>query len=102
MPQSHLSGSRPSLCPVAMSCYSAAACAALGALIGLVNSHFPATGFAAIAGFYLTAGLIDQFVIAARRQPSTVSMHTAASGAENLVAEAVGATVSRDLATSTH
>ncbi|WP_157605922.1 hypothetical protein [Schlesneria paludicola] len=104
MHPSRMSNFQSSLCPVAMSCYSASGCAAIGALFGLASSHFPAVGFAAIAGAYLIAGLVDQFVVVPlQRRESILPMHPAASGAENLVAEAViTVTRPRDLATSTH
>lgn len=82
---------RPSaFCPVAMSCYSASGCAAIGALFGLASSHFPAAGFAAIAALYLVAGLVDQFVVVSllQRREATVLIRNATSGVE--IAAAVG------------
>ena len=103
MPQSHSSELRSPLCPVAMSCYSVAACAVLGALFGLVNSHFPAMAFLAVAGCYLVVGLIDQFLISpSHRRAAVLPIGASTSGADNLVAEAVGANSrTRELTPST-
>lgn len=103
MPRSHSSVLRSPLRPVAMSCYSAAACAALGALFGLVSSHFPAMGFLVVAGFYSIMGLIDQFLISpSHHSQAVVQMGASTSGAENLVAEAIDAkSRARELTSST-
>ena len=87
------SGSQLSLNPVALSSYAVAICSFAGATLGLVSSHFPSAGLAAVGGFYLVVGVVSQLTA---KSPATELPHHATghpSSVENLVAEAMIETV---------
>ena len=85
MAHNNQSTGRLSVNPVALSSYAVAICSFAGALLGLLSSHFPSGGLAAVGGFYLVVGLFSR-TPAALLQTTDITGKT--SGAENLVVEA--------------
>jgi len=92
MSDNNHSDARLSMNPVALSSYAVSVCAFAGAGIGLISSHFPAGGMAAVGGFYLIVGVISQLTSKPQTTESAPPVARHASGAENLVAEAITST----------
>lgn len=81
---------RLSMNPVALSSYSVAVSSFAAAVLGLPISHWPSGALAGVGGFYLLVGLFSRKSSATLvNKNHDVSRQTA--GADNLVAEAVGA-----------
>ena len=95
MSHSASSVSKLSVNPVALSCYSVAVCSFAVSVLGLPFSHWPSGALAGVGGFYLIVGLFSHMAT------STVAGHEIGgqtSNADNLIAEAVGASHAQPLA----
>ena len=78
-----------SMNPVALSSYAVAVSSFAAAVLGLPISHWPSGALAGVGAFYLIVGFFSRTAsIATHRDPHEISRH--GSGADNLVAEAVG------------
>ena len=85
--------SPPSMNPVALSSYSVAACSFAASILGLGFSHWPSAGLVSVGGFYLIVGLLNRTSLkSAVTEVPTQEISRQTSGADNLVAEAVGGT----------
>ena len=85
------SASRLSMNPVALSSYSVAICSFATSILGLGIGHWPSGALAGVGGFYLIVGLFNRTAPqSAFNNESAQEISRQTSGADNLVAEAVG------------
>ena len=78
--------------PVALSSYSVAICSFSIAALGMGFSHWPSGALAGVGGFYLIVGFFSRTspLIANSHGAEHADVSRQTSGAENLIAEAVG------------